>query len=387
MRRMLGSLNRRALSQTRDRGRLYPEESPEAIILREVKAFCESGSGPNGVADDYLHLPAIVEAAESSPNAAKEAALRIRKYISNPSKPQGFAQYNAIMLIRILSENPGDTFTRNINYKFVTTVKELLREGRDMSAQQLLREMLDTFEAQRSWDENLALLIGMWKKEKERIAKYSRVPPPPSPGAGYGHHHHRRPKVLPPPDELAARITEAKTSASLLIQLSQSTPATEVPTNDLMKEFSERCQAASRSIQGFMNCDNPPPDEDTLLTLIETNDQLSVALSRYQRAILNSRKALSNGSNGSGNGNGSAHSPSPAAPEARNRPLPAPTEAESVTPPPRAPAAPAPSSPPSPPVRTGTNRYEYNPDEFQVQNPFADPDTSRSEHEAVSPLS
>ena len=82
--------------------------------------------------------------------------MRIRKYLSNPSKVSGTTQYNSIMLIRILSENPGHTFTRNFDAKFVTTVKELLREGRDMSAQQMLRETLDMFETQKSWDEGLA---------------------------------------------------------------------------------------------------------------------------------------------------------------------------------------------------------------------------------------
>lgn len=76
------------------------------------------------------------------------------------------------MLIRILSENPGHTFTRNIDAKFVSTVKDLLRESRDMSAQHMLRETLDLFEAQNSWDEDLAGLLAMWKKEKARAAKY-----------------------------------------------------------------------------------------------------------------------------------------------------------------------------------------------------------------------
>lgn len=76
------------------------------------------------------------------------------------------------MLIRILAENPGHTFTRNIDGKFVSTVKDLLREGRDMSAQHMLRETLDMFEAQNSWDEDLAGLLAMWKKEKTRAAKY-----------------------------------------------------------------------------------------------------------------------------------------------------------------------------------------------------------------------
>jgi hypothetical protein len=35
-------------------------------------------------------------------------------------------QYNAVMLMRILVDNPGHTFTRNFDAKFVTTIKELL---------------------------------------------------------------------------------------------------------------------------------------------------------------------------------------------------------------------------------------------------------------------
>lgn len=41
-----------------------------------------------------------------------------------------------------------------------------------------------------------------------------------------------------------------------------------------------------------MNAENPTPDNDTMLTLIETNDQLSVAISKHQRAGLQARKAL-----------------------------------------------------------------------------------------------
>jgi GAT domain len=101
-----------------------------------------------------------------------------------------------------------------------------------------------------------------------------------------------RPRGLPPPDELAARIEEAKTSAKLLLQVVQSTPTNDVLNNDLIKEFADRCQSASRSVQGYIHSDNPAPDEDTLLTLIETNDQLSVAMSKHQRALLQARRAM-----------------------------------------------------------------------------------------------
>jgi lipoate-protein ligase A len=80
-------------------------------------------------------------------------------------------QYNAIMLVRILADNPGKSFTKNLDAKFVATVKELLRDGRDMSVQQILRETLESFETQKSNDENLAPLTEMWKKEKQRLEK------------------------------------------------------------------------------------------------------------------------------------------------------------------------------------------------------------------------
>ena len=102
-----------------------------------------------------------------------------------------------------------------------------------------------------------------------------------------------RSKGLPPPHELAARIEEAKTSAKLLLQVVQSTPPGEYLGNDLIKEFAERCQSASRSVQVYISAANPAPDIDTLLTLIETNEQLTLAMSKHNRAVLQARRALS----------------------------------------------------------------------------------------------
>lgn len=266
-----------------------------------------------------LHLPVIVEAAESSPSAASEAALRIRKFLSKENFQRAYVQYNAIMLVRILADNPGKTFTKNIDHKFVGTVKELLRDGRDMSVQQILRETLDTFEEQKGNDETLASLTEMWKKEKVKMGKRNGSGAhigEPRRGPGYQHAlqqpvqqnmmapgnpsnpnqqnyfaRNHRPRGLPPPAELAQRVEEAKTSAKLLSQVVQSTPPNEVLGNELIKEFVERCQSATRSMQDYIHSDNPPPDEDTLLTLIETNDQLAMAISKHQRALLQARRA------------------------------------------------------------------------------------------------
>ena len=77
------------------------------------------------------------------------------------------------------------------------------------------------------------------------------------------------------------------------MQTIQSTPNSELLGNDLIREFAERASAANQSIQSYINADNPAPDEDTMLTLIETNEQLSIAMSKHQRALLQARKAIS----------------------------------------------------------------------------------------------
>jgi hypothetical protein len=112
-----------------------------------------------------------VEAAESTPAAAKECAYQIRKCLSKDNMARPDVQYNAIMLMRILSDNPGATFTKNIDKKYVETVKELIRMGRDPSVQQILRETLDNFERDKKSDVNLGPLLEMWKKEQIKIKK------------------------------------------------------------------------------------------------------------------------------------------------------------------------------------------------------------------------
>jgi hypothetical protein len=121
--------------------------------------------------EEVLYLPTIVESCESSPAAAKEAAYVIRKYLSKDNFAKPYVQYNGIMLIRILADNPGKTFTRNIDAKFVQTIKELLRVGRDPSVKQILMETLDTFQRQKVDDDGLTQLNEMWKKEHEKMVK------------------------------------------------------------------------------------------------------------------------------------------------------------------------------------------------------------------------
>ena len=249
-----------------------------------------------------LHLPTIVESAVASPTAAAAAAQQIRKFLSKENYDRPHVQYNAVMLIRILADNPGQSFTKNLDKQFADTCKHLLRNGQDPSVSQILRESLDSMEREKAYDTNLNTLFGMWRKEKGLMANAAKQLGPrklnapvwngqPVPGGfSSGGHRSRSSKGLPPPIELAGRIEEARTSAKLLLQLVQSTPANELIGNELVKEFAERCTAAQRSVQGYIACDNPAPDDDTMLTLIETNEQLSLAASKHQRAVLQARR-------------------------------------------------------------------------------------------------
>ncbi|KAF4448901.1 hypothetical protein F53441_7725 [Fusarium austroafricanum] len=312
MSKMLGSIRRKA-SNVSNRASdgpsgaspsgTTPAGSPEATAHNSVKAFCESGG--KSKQDEVLFLPPIVDAAESSPAAAAECARLIRKYLSKDyfSKPSW--QYNAIMLLRILTDNPGSTFTRNLDQKFVDTVRGLLKALRDPSVRQILMETLDDFQHTKAYDENLTLLISMWQKEKEQAYKNNGGPPqqqmmppggystpPPNPHSqNYFARHHTN-KRLPDPIELASRLEEARTSAKLLEQVVMNTPPGEILDNELIKEFADRCSSASRSIQGYMTSENPTPDNDTMENLIDTNEQLQTALNQHKRAVLSARKQL-----------------------------------------------------------------------------------------------
>ncbi|KAH7309105.1 hypothetical protein B0I35DRAFT_93495 [Stachybotrys elegans] len=225
-----------------------------------------------------------------------------KDYSSRPSW-----QYNAVMLVRILTDNPGPTFTRHLDQKFVETTKSLLRNSRDPSVRQILAETLEDFERNRTYDKNLQGLVAMWQREKEKSARENggripyippNMPPPmqshmlpPTHGQNYFARQHQGNR-LPEPVELASRLEEARTSAKLLEQVVMNTPASEILDNELIKEFAERCQSASRSIQGYMTCENPAPDNDTMESLIDTNEQLQTALNQHQRAVLSARKQL-----------------------------------------------------------------------------------------------
>ncbi|KAH8153424.1 uncharacterized protein LAJ45_02236 [Morchella importuna] len=298
MKRLMTSFKRSNSSSRRsptpDHPAPNPNDPPETAILKSLALFITSGGPSSPAGSEVLHLPAIVDIAESSPTACAAAAAALRKHLDpkhNATHPH--KQYNAIMIMRILSDNPGPTFTRNLaDPKFTAAVKDLLRRGMDPSVRQILGETLEYWEGAKSADEGLAPLREIWRKEK-RSLNYAAslahggdaaVPNAPEthrssrPRHQSGHDSYQGHQGLPSMLELTARISEARTSASLLEQVLQSTPPAEVSTNELVKEFADRCRTATRSIVNYIQATE---DEDTMTTLIETNDLLGLALERY----------------------------------------------------------------------------------------------------------
>ena len=249
-----------------------------------------------------------------------------------------------MMLFRILIDNPGtfNYMSKNIDSKFVEAVRNLLRTNRDPSVQQITRETISHLAREKAGNADLAALLKMWEKEQGNTQRYQvssggaarggghSAGPTRSPAPAPAQSDGRARNALPDPSELAGRIEEAKTSAKLLIQLVQSTPPSEFNSNDLIREFAERCQTAQRNLQGYMNCTDPAPDEATFQTLIESCEQLSLASSKHQRAALAARKQNKdnidpavNLSGGYPSRNPSPNNAAPTSPPL-NQPLPAP---------------------------------------------------------------
>lgn len=192
---------------------------------------------------------------------------------------------------------------------------------------------------------------------------------------------HSTHRGLPNPQELASRIEEARTSAKLLTQLVQSTPPTEFLNNDLIREFADRCQSATRSIQGYIVAHDPAPDNDTMLTLIETNEQLALAISKHQRAVLQTRRSLGLGTDTpSPSTEGFAPPPGPPPSSIQPPPGPPPKQTSSKpqpdvpsrkSVPPAAPVVSSESKSRSPP-HSGSNGTE------KPEDPFKDPSTQRA---------
>ncbi|CAK7223063.1 hypothetical protein SBRCBS47491_005074 [Sporothrix bragantina] len=314
-------------------------ETPEAAAQRLVRTFCMSEVDEAGA--EVALLPSIVEAAESSPQAAAECARYIRKFMYKDYWSRPNFVYNAIMLMRILVENPGLTFTRNFDKKFVDTVRDLLRGCQHAHIVHFLIETLQDLESKGAVDDGIGRLVEMWQKEKAKSkSAYSNQPQqqqgsqggrgglwqrpqPPmwsgqgqnsgpssySNGQGYadpggfvgpGYNLSRGPyerghssaATLPKPSELRRRLREAKTTASVLADVVNTTTPAALLKHDLADDLSARCRRATNQVLEYLNTRDPIPDNNEMADLLATHEVLEQTLHHYHRAVLEARKSL-----------------------------------------------------------------------------------------------
>ncbi|CAK7263708.1 hypothetical protein SEPCBS57363_000707 [Sporothrix epigloea] len=291
-------------------------ETPEAAAQRLVGA-------------EVALLPSIVEAAESSPQAAAECARYIRKFLYRDYWSRPNFIYNAVMLMRILVENPGPTFTRNMDKKFVDTVRDVLRGCQQAHVVHFLSEALQDFERKGATDEGMGRLLEMWQKEKAKsksaYAFQPQQPQPPvwsgqgqniahsngqghaSPGgfSGPGYTSNRGPyerghsssATLPKPSELRRRLREAKTTAGVLADVVNTTTPVALLKHDLAEDLSSRCRRATNQVLEYMNTRDPIPDNFEMADLLATHEVLEQSLHHYHRTVLEARKSLGIGEN------------------------------------------------------------------------------------------
>ncbi|KAK9319573.1 hypothetical protein V1517DRAFT_332110 [Lipomyces orientalis] len=222
--------------------------------------------------DDVAQLPVIVECAQATPLAAKEAVKAVRKRLDPKHASSAVSQYNAIMVLRILVDANSETILGQIGAddKLATVVKDILKRSRDPSVRELLATTLEHFAFEKP---NVAELVELNKVYLKYVAG----------GSGNGSSSRHEPVSQ---EKLEDVVEEAKTSASLLRQVVSSTPPVQISGSPLVMEFYERCVQLSSKIQSYLSRDSVPPlDESMILTLISANDTIGTALEAHTAAL------------------------------------------------------------------------------------------------------
>ncbi|KKY20868.1 putative gat domain-containing protein [Phaeomoniella chlamydospora] len=271
--------------------------SLESSMKDTILAFTESGNpnrqrGANDK-DEAVYLTEIVDLAEASPGAARKAVYTIKEVLDKKSKSKPYARYNAIMLIEILGKNPGKSFTDNLGDKeFVETAKYVLQYERDVSVAESLRRSLEWLESTGGNDEKLKPLLEMWKGEKGKMQASRMSGYPNQAFGGYNQYGPPRPQnsgSLPPAPELAARIHEAISTASLLQQMVKGTPLNELEMEPTIQQLAESVQAAVKSLMRYIDSRTPYPDNETLDTMLKAYEKCSFVMLQHWQAVLEAR--------------------------------------------------------------------------------------------------
>ncbi|KAK9241417.1 hypothetical protein V1525DRAFT_393092 [Lipomyces kononenkoae] len=259
---------------------------PHVQVVSAIAAFCDEKSqfklGKNIFSsstgaprtDNVAQLPVIVECAQATQLAAKEAVKAVRKRLDPKHASSTVSQYNAIMVLRILVDADSPTILNQIgdDDKLAPVVTDVLKRSRDPSVRELLATTLEHFVFEKPNATELKELNNVYAKYVARGSGSSRRSP--------SRHEELSQQNL---EDIAE---EAKSSASLLRQVVSTTAPVEISGSPLVMEFYERCVQLSSKIQSLLSRDSVPPlDESMIMTLISANDTLGTALDAHKAAL------------------------------------------------------------------------------------------------------
>ncbi|KAK9456885.1 hypothetical protein V1511DRAFT_495568 [Dipodascopsis uninucleata] len=271
-------------------------KDPHVAVVDAITQFCDKKYDPKGKrsfslgmklgskpekskesnGDEVIYLPTIVDCAQATPAAAREAIRAVRKRIDPKHGSGSVTQYNAIMVLRILIDTDSIAVQEAIGSddKLAPILKTVLKNSRDPSIVDFLRDTLVRCASTKGDVEGFSALHSIYYKylakgrsKNSRKQQLSEI------------------KVRSLQERIDDMVQECRESANLLEQIVSTTPPASIAGSTLVFEFYQRCDTLEKEVTRYLNDDSSHIDEQRMVKLIESNDALKAALNAHKLAL------------------------------------------------------------------------------------------------------
>ncbi|KAK9464778.1 hypothetical protein V1512DRAFT_255068 [Lipomyces arxii] len=249
------------------------KEDPEVQVVNAINSFCARGKAKKGLFgtsgevkidethDDVTQLPVIVECAQATANAAREAVRATRKQLDPKRGGSSASQCRAVMVLRILVDAGSDNVLAQVeeDEKLVSVVRSVMRQTGDLSLRQMMIDALAHFADKKE----LKRLKGVNDEYKSRI----------------GGEKMKEVNI----EKIEGLIEEAKSSAGLLQQVLSTTPPAQMAGSPLVMEFYDRCTKLKTKIQSYLSREyDSPLQASIIMNLISASDTIDTAMDQHK---------------------------------------------------------------------------------------------------------
>ncbi|KAK9458658.1 uncharacterized protein V1516DRAFT_682270 [Lipomyces oligophaga] len=304
------------------RGSAPPKDSPQAHVLSAIASFCDTPAQPSQLKgllkkskfgfgssspsetlsggdgkqpssntitphQDISILPMIIEYAESTPDAAKEAVRAIQKRLDVKNLLRTSSQYNAVMVLRLLIDTNSPMIIKQIglNPKLPGSLSGTLNQTRDPSVKESVLDFLIHISTEHAAVPEFDALRGIYANYQAKHSTRSQ-----------SHHTSSHPSQThrkTDPADIQNTITEAKEVASLARQMLIIPGAAE--TDPLASELITRCRHLFFMIQSFLTSDSASEiAESQVSQLVKASEDLSDVITLSEQPSTQSSRAISN---------------------------------------------------------------------------------------------